>query len=121
MEHTEFRIEQVKERLTELALKDSTPRKYAGLMLEAYEIIKQREKELAKVRERKAPLTRGDHIRSMSDEEYAKYLAGDDCGKFCRNLEECREDLDAGKVIPDDRCAECALLWLKQVPEEAQS
>ena len=49
MEHTEFRIEQVKERLIELAMKDSTPRKYAGLMLEAYEIIQQREKELARV------------------------------------------------------------------------
>lgn len=52
MEHTEFRIEQVKERLAELALKDSTPRKYAGLMLEAYEIIKQREKELEKATEK---------------------------------------------------------------------
>lgn len=52
MEHTEFSIEQVKERLAELAMKDSTPMKYAGVMFEAYEIIKQREKELAKATEK---------------------------------------------------------------------
>lgn len=52
MEHSEFRISQVKERLVELAMKDSTPKKYATLMYEACEIIKQRERELKKAREK---------------------------------------------------------------------
>jgi hypothetical protein len=52
MEHTEFRISQVKERLVELALKDGTPKKYAGVMFEAFEIIKQREKALAEATEK---------------------------------------------------------------------
>lgn len=44
MEYSEFAIQQLKEKLLELSMKDSTPRKYAVPMFEAYEVIKQLQK-----------------------------------------------------------------------------
>lgn len=47
MKYSEFAIQQLKERLLELSMKDSTPKKYAGPMFEAYEVIRQLQKENA--------------------------------------------------------------------------
>lgn len=47
MIYSKFAIEQLKERLLILSMKDSTPKKYAGDLLEAYEVIKQLQKENA--------------------------------------------------------------------------
>ena len=45
MEYSEFAIEQLKNKLSELSFKDSTPRKYAVVMFEAFEVIKQLQKQ----------------------------------------------------------------------------
>ena len=41
MTYSDFAIEQLKIRLCEKAFKSSTPKKFAGDMLEAFEVIKQ--------------------------------------------------------------------------------
>lgn len=41
MKYSEFAIQQLKEKLLELSMKDSMPIKYAVPMFEAYEVIKQ--------------------------------------------------------------------------------
>lgn len=41
MIYSDFAIEQLKQRLLEKSMKDSTPKKYAGDMFEAYEVIRQ--------------------------------------------------------------------------------
>lgn len=45
MIYSDFAIEQLKERLLMLAMKNSTPKKYAGPMFEAYEVICQLQNE----------------------------------------------------------------------------
>ena len=45
MEYSDFAIEQLKKRLAEKVMKDSTPKKCAGDMLEALEVIKQLQKQ----------------------------------------------------------------------------
>ncbi len=45
MKYSEFAIEQLKEKLLELSMKNSTPKKYAWPMFEAYEVIRQLQKE----------------------------------------------------------------------------
>ncbi len=66
--------------------------------------------------------TNGDHIRALTDKEMAEILADFDGDYFCRNMKECEDDLDADKIIPVERCRECALLWLKSEykPKEAE-
>lgn len=67
------------------------------------------------------PMTNGDHIRSMTDEELAVILAEFDGDYFCRNMKQCEDDLNGEKDIPVERCRECAVLWLKSEykPKEA--
>lgn len=69
-----------------------------------------------------AEMTNGDRIRALSDEELAEILADFDGDYFCRNMKECEIELDADKIIPIERCRECALLWLKSEykPKEAE-
>lgn len=50
MEYSVFAIEQLKSRLAEKAMKTSIPKKYAGDMLEALEVIIQLQKELKMLR-----------------------------------------------------------------------
>ena len=63
------------------------------------------------------PLTNGERIRSMDDEELADYLVERDDGVFCANLEICEKDLCADVDIPDERCRGCALKWLQSEVE----
>lgn len=69
------------------------------------------------------PVTNADRIRNMSDEEMAKWLIqmseGDNRIKFCKSRPECNADLDEDREIPQERCAECMLDWLRQPAEEA--
>lgn len=61
--------------------------------------------------------SRADLIRRMTDEELAGKiydLMGD---KYCKNLPECGEMLDNNQEIPEEKCKDCLLEWLKQ-PEE---
>ena len=45
MEYSDFAIEQLKSRLVKKGMEDSTPKKYARDMFEAYEVIKQLQKQ----------------------------------------------------------------------------
>lgn len=58
MEYSEFAIEQLKNKLSELSFKDSTPRKYAVVMFEAFEVIKQLQKQ-------KSPLQSGNSSKGQ--------------------------------------------------------
>lgn len=64
------------------------------------------------------PVTVGDRIRSISDEELAGILVKTDEVDFCENRAECADDLCAGNDIPDERCKECALRWLRKPANE---
>ena len=48
MEYSHYAIESLKDKLIELSMKSSTPKKYAANMFEAYEVIKQLQKEIKK-------------------------------------------------------------------------
>lgn len=61
----------------------------------------------------KMPLTRGDRIRSMSDEELAAYIVELTDGVYCLHLEACYEDLHGDGEFPEERCRACAVKWLR--------
>lgn len=63
-------------------------------------------------------VTNADRIRAISDEELAGILVNMDGGNFCENRAECADDLCAGNDIPDERCKECALRWLRKPANE---
>jgi hypothetical protein len=60
------------------------------------------------------PMTHGDQIRAMSDEELAKLIYGVDGLGWCKSLPECIKQID---LIPEEKCIGCALEWLKQPVE----
>lgn len=61
------------------------------------------------------PMTNGDRIRSMSDEELSQHLIGVIDGPcYCLNKQECEDALDRDEGIPDEWCFECIRLWLQQ-------
>ena len=62
-------------------------------------------------------LTKADQIRSMSDEEMAAYLA-DNYDGFCLNKPECAALIDTDEGIPEEKCAACALEWLRSPAKE---
>ncbi|MFR1050285.1 MAG: hypothetical protein ACLSE7_00945 [Lachnospirales bacterium] len=68
------------------------------------------------------PMTNADHLRSMSDEELGTWLIrmseGDEHIEFCVYRPECTADLEQDREIPQERCAECVLFWLRQPYEE---
>lgn len=53
MIYSDFAIEQLKSRLAEKAMKASTPKKFAGDMLEALEVINQLQAECVRLGEKK--------------------------------------------------------------------
>lgn len=65
------------------------------------------------------PRTKADRIRAMTDEELAKLLYDPDSlsEKYCKNLPECGELLDAPAGIPEEKCIGCMLNWLRQPAE----
>lgn len=60
------------------------------------------------------PITNADRIRSTRDEEIADILVEMGVCVFCENRAECLDDLRACNDIPDERCKECALRWLRK-------
>lgn len=66
------------------------------------------------------PPTRADRIRSMSDEDLARLLNKMYYNKidFCRRLEECDRLLESDDGIPEEKCADCLLRWLRQPEDE---
>lgn len=62
------------------------------------------------------PMTNGDRIRAMSDEELADrlYWLDKDSIPFCKNLPYCEHRLEADEFISDSECIACMLEWLKQ-------
>ena len=68
------------------------------------------------------PMTIGDRIRAMTDEELAKILIEanglETSIHFCQNKPECETLLDHD-MLTDEHCIVCMLEWLKQ-PVEAK-
>lgn len=65
--------------------------------------------------------TNADRIRSMGDEELAKIITAEpmaECIQFCKNLPRCDIDLEQPDGIPQERCVQCALDWLRQPAKE---
>ena len=60
------------------------------------------------------PMTHGDQIRAMGDEELAKLIYGVDGLGWCKHLPECIKQIG---LIPEEKCIGCALEWLKQPAE----
>lgn len=56
-------------------------------------------------------MTKGDHIRAMSDEELAKLIHGVDSLGWCKDLPEC---IEQGADISEEKCIGCALAWLQE-------
>jgi hypothetical protein len=65
--------------------------------------------------------TNADRIRAASDEELAQKLLQfntlEESVPFCRNLAECDELLDTEDGIPEEKCKQCLLNWLRQPAE----
>ena len=68
--------------------------------------------------------TNADMIRAMSVEELAALLydgvAVDDKLHFCQTRQECNDAIDRDELIPDEKCVECLLEWLRKPAEEVQ-
>lgn len=68
------------------------------------------------------PMTNGDRIRAMSDEELADtlYKQTDLEGqiKSCQNLPECEAWLETPEGILEHKCKDCLLKWLQQPAKE---
>ena len=62
-------------------------------------------------------LTNADKIRSMTDGDLARFLLDVDISDeipFCQCLLQCEEDLEADRPIPESRCLECMMGWLRK-------
>ena len=65
-------------------------------------------------------MTNGDKIRTLTDEQLAKIINGlaEESGQFFRELPECGEDLKNDRWIPEERCQQCVLAWLREEAED---
>lgn len=72
-----------------------------------------------------APKTRADKIRVMKDEELAEILRRfadiNEWAEWCRGFPECTKGLALEDDIPVERCRECVLRWLREVPDEERA
>ena len=63
-------------------------------------------------------MSRVEQLRAMTDEELAQWLVRlvDGCGelRYCQDLPECGDDLNADREIPLERCEKCMLKWLRE-------
>lgn len=66
------------------------------------------------------PITRGDKLRAMTDEQLAAALYENADCVWCVNADECGEMIDAGRNIEEHKCIACVLNWLRQLAEEEQ-
>lgn len=69
--------------------------------------------------------SRGDLIRSMNDQELARYLFAltyrDFELNYCQNKQECMELVDADGGVPEENCIACLRHYLQQPVEEVQN
>lgn len=68
------------------------------------------------------PLTYGDKIRMLSDQELLAFIKrlvsmGDISGLYCANLPECKELVDFDEPVPQEWCDKCLLEWLQREAE----
>ena len=61
------------------------------------------------------PMTNGDRIRAMTDEEYVEYLYSNKFYDYCTSPE-CLNGI--GCVLTPERCKACLLAWLQQPVKE---
>lgn len=69
------------------------------------------------------PMTYGDQIRTMSDEELAAFIQdvanlGTEYNSFCQNKKECQDRLDSDELIPNEWCIRCLVEKLRKPVEE---
>ena len=68
------------------------------------------------------PMTNGDRLRAMPDEELAAVLFGfinlDDNISYCKDKPECGDLLDTEDGIPMEMCIGCLCEWLRRPAEE---
>ena len=68
-------------------------------------------------------MTRAESIRSMTDEEMARWLyplvVGTEAVPFCPGSEKCGELLDKDGGVPDEWCIACLAAYLGRPAEEA--
>ena len=66
-------------------------------------------------------MTNADRIRAMDDEDLAEVLLlfnHLECRiPFCKNLPQCEELLDTEEGVPEEKCKQCLLDWLRQPAE----
>lgn len=67
-------------------------------------------------------MTNADKIRSMSVEELADAMIMLDVRSsekipFCTNNQKCIDVLDASEAIPDEKCRQCLIGWLRKEVE----
>lgn len=75
------------------------------------------------------PVSNGDRLRAMTDEELAQDLMdmiSGGAGFCCKNLPECKaaRDQNADWLIPEENCVVCMADWLKspwEVADDGQS
>ena len=68
--------------------------------------------------------TNADRFRSMTDVNLAKILIAEPIAEkipFCQNKPECSALLDSEVDIPQEKCLQCALDWLRQPAEESSA
>lgn len=61
-------------------------------------------------------MTRGDKIRSMTDEELVDMIFAcdiDGCIDFCRDTKKCNEKLETDSILEAD-CKRCLVEWLRE-------
>jgi hypothetical protein len=66
-------------------------------------------------------MTNGDRIRAMSDEELAAMLYSFEdleMPDYCQRKKECDDMLDGDIDIPDEKCINCLIDWLRQQERE---
>ncbi len=62
-------------------------------------------------------MTNFERIKAMSIQEVASVLlAWEDLRlpNYCQNLPECEADLEADRLIPEERCIKCVMKWLEK-------
>lgn len=101
MVYSEYAIESLKDRLLSKSLKNATPKKYAGDMFEAYEVICQLQKENLQLHKKASPLS---HIMRIDFVHQIGPYEQEEVGLF--NIEhiteaDAKEHIDAGRYCDD--------------------
>lgn len=83
------------------------------------EKVKRLQKRVEAARRKKQTVTNGQWLRSLGNEDLAKFLYLRGELGFCKNKPECGALLDNLEVIPEENCMACLAAWLaskREVP-----